>query len=458
MNRKKNSPFLFLVLYLISVLFVFSLFEDYDWNYGKERTGLLLFLFLLSSLLYFHRSYITNKKNLKKLNFSPTGLLFFTALILSVQFFNETYSSVKKIQETNEIPLDQGQNVYRAWQLLKKGISPYRTDLLLDLDLYYKELRQNPSSKKCLKFKTDISRQMVSQYWDSLDLELGKKLIPEVHEAEACKKERLIFSSLGYKYGPALIGIYAPFFQFFDKSGIFLAHLSFLILFLICFFWFYQKELAENPIVGVFTFILILWPAPLLKNGFINSANDLIGTVLALTALILFHKKSDKLYSPFLLALSIACKTLPGLAFIPLLYFFSWKQRASFFLFSVFFFSPFLILDFEGVLNNLFYFNFIRSSDSTALSYFVSKESMFFFKLFSLFFIGWFWRKLNLKVFNLSAFCLFVLSCLTLILCISKVFHNNYLVWIQIFIGYCFFIWFTQNFPNKTRGYSSGKK
>ena len=436
---QRKTLFLFF-LGLIGFFYLFSLFLDFDWNSGRERTVLLWGLLLLLFMFHHFRELVRYSFSCVKL----TPILKIVALVVCLLLFGRVAywagKSSLKTDTLQRIPLDIGQSTYRAWSVLKEGKSPYEKRSFLDINTYFSQLKESGVRHPCYEWLAQPSKKRVFDYWDEMDLSEVDKIFPRIKERKECEGEKRSFLSMAYKYGPVLPFLYGAFFEFFGKAGIFICHFFIFIFFLSLFFLLYRSFLKSSPWAFFLFLLLFLVPWIGLENSFINSSNELIPSLFLVLSLVFFDRRKKSLFSPFFFSLSLSCKFLPGALLVPLLLFYDKKQKVIFFSFTFLFFLPFFIWSPGGVFYNLIYFNLVRPSDSTALSYYLPYFLKLGIQVAGIVFLLVFWKKSHLEKFSMSKILLFSLFFMGFVLSTSKVFHNNYLVWFQVLTAYKVFV------------------
>lgn len=426
LNFKTLISFIALITWASFTIYILNLFYHYDWGYGVLRGLLLLILFFLiiafEKVVRHKKFLLLNKKYLEVVG----KITIIAGVLIYISIGTKVFLNIRK---SSEIPLDQGQNSYRATQTLLQLKNPYSTSQILD-PVSYKYLRKKYKSYDFC-FASHVENFEIR--WKEGRIDNPSRFFPN-KELDGCQKISKDFTNLGYKYGPLLLLTYLPFFLVFGKAGISIAHSIYLIILVFIIIKYYRSS-HSNPFSLIITVAILFIPYHLRINVFQNSASDLL-PVLFLVACLYYLKKKNYLMTGIFSGLSISTKFLPGILTLPL-FLSSSKSRkgipalliawglinSSFFLWSP-----------TGYLNNLVLFNFKRPTDSTSLMHYLSstqgKILIFLVILALIFFFNRLIRK-NTHPRSLQ----FIIIESILLFSISKVFHNNYLVWILPIIG-----------------------
>ncbi len=419
-------------IWFCSLAVVLELFMYWDWDYGIYRGLLMLALGLISLV---PTVFSQKPPNLPiSILYRQLSWLFFAFLLGNFLFCS--FKNYQNASKAGDLSFDQGQNSYRAWLMLKKGHNPYGKDAILDSVEFHNLLSQIKNKKECLQhLNLNQIESSFDAYWKSVSPELLRKLRIDMKLEASCAEFNPISESLGFKYGPALIGFYGLFIDFFGPAGIFITHIFFFIFFLAIVFLSFRKNFFFSPTAVIAFSILLFVPDAFRTNGFVNSASDSIPTLLACSSFLLLSQKQSPLLSAFLLALSLSSKTFPGLLYLPVIAYLNRKSFIFCMLLTLIFHLQFMLWDISGFFNDLIFFNLTRTTDSTAFLHFLSpalqKTTAFFSTLCIFLVIVYYWKK-SYPVWN-SWRILIISHVLTLFS--AKTFHNNYLSWIQVLLA-----------------------
>jgi hypothetical protein len=337
--------------------------------------------------------------------------------------------SVAGTAYTGHIRLDQGQNTYRAALLLARGQNPYGRGTLLDLVAFKTRVHLRceagiPAEVTCDQLSTTLDR-----YWDTLDPELERQLLPLPGPTDSALAHREA-SILGYKYGPLLFLLALPLTMIFGPASISLLNLvAFLAWTAVLLAILRKMQFSPRVIAVVMASILATYEIP--WNFLCLTASDiwpLLFSSLAVLALL-----SDR---PILMGgaigLALASKIFPAALFVPLLFHTRplssvAKAVATSVLVAASLYGPFILWDSESFFLNVVRWPALMAPDSTAWVYYADAT------------IALYARAVIALALLILALRLIVgrdqqlfrcLALLNLLLVLAgTAFHNNYVTW-----------------------------
>ena len=164
-GRETRPPILFTTPYaeavvlawMVSILFVLHLFSVLDWGWGRVRGILLCVLLAVGLAPYFLGRYYV-------LRLGRGYWVWLVLLALIAWQLSIGLESARKTSRTNVIPMDQGQNSYRAVRLLGLGINPYGWCTLLDPGEYWGAIQRH---RACLVDPSDVNRAKFDEYCEA---------------------------------------------------------------------------------------------------------------------------------------------------------------------------------------------------------------------------------------------------------------------------------------------------
>ena len=341
--------------------------------------------------------------------------------------------AISRTVATHEIQLDQGQNTFRAIQYLRLGANPYGRSALLDPASYSElvtSLQRHPS---CLvRPSSSAWRAAFRRYWLEVSRPVPAVVMPAIADNPECQTHQRALASLGYKYGPALLAFYAPFVWGFDKPGIFVAHIVLVLLATWLLAWFGRNGAGfwtgSWPLAAGGA-LLFLAPSHLRHNVLASSASDLGPTLAAVAAVVCLTRGKDG-WAAFLIGVSVACKVLPGLIYVPLLLSCRRRTWAVGLVPVLAAYVPFLAWDAQGFVNNTFLFNLGRPADSTALAFSISGTTRALVQVAGLAAACFSLNRACKQAWTLSAVLSYLWVAHVAVLLSGPIFHNNYLVWL----------------------------
>jgi hypothetical protein len=408
-------------------------FTAVDWGQGLARTVFLAWL-IVAAVALIH----TAPGRTWKWTPQPRWIAALLALGVACLCMSTVWQSITKFQEARhgrQIDFDQGKFSYRAARMLAKGMNPYARDVVLDTTEYPMAMR-DLQRDSCYESgpPVDQANSIAEGFGRDFNPHRWNGLIPKIANRSGCTMARFRSESFGLKYGPPLVAIYLPFVLLWDQAGIFATHLFFMGL--ACFFiWRLGWRVGHHSMLfSLIPLIAFLLPSHLRHNTLSNPATDLIPMTLVIAAWTLIEEERE-VSGAMLLALAFTAKLAPGLFYLPLLLRCRRRSRIAFTATLALVLGPFLIWDGRGLLINLFLFNFLRNTDSTALihgmSPFTTKAVQCICMLTALVALIYAHR----RRYDFAGFLTFLLVVHGTALASGKIFHNNYLLWILYLLG-----------------------
>lgn len=417
---------------MVSVFVLIELFSFWDWDHGILR-GLLIML--LGVLMYG----LLQAGHRFKISRLPAGitraLLTVIAIAALCACLATACTSIRRTAAGGEILLDQGQISYRAIRLMERGLNPYGQKTFLDPIQYIAIHTQIMQSSACLISPVGDFYPELMHYWLTLDVRrAADKLLFAFKNTPACKRWVIYADSLGYKYGPVLLAGYWPFVKLWDKAGIYTAHLTILGLFAAGLLFIGWRRYDRRAGLFLLPVIMLLAPFPVRDNTLHLSASDLLPTAAAVLAALCFLEKRH-IAGAILLALSIGAKPLPGLLYLPLMLGVGLRYWFLLAGAGLLIYAPVFAWDPQGAVNNLVLFNFLRSTDSTALLHYFPAAIQPLVPAVALIGIcGLAWRAHRAR-WTPGVTFEYLIGAHLLLFTGGKIFHNNYLVWIMPLLG-----------------------
>src|SRR5262249_33715808 len=138
---------------------------------------------------------------------------------------------------------------------------------------------------------------------------------PIISPAAECAQTAVLFASLGFKYGPAMLAFYEPFLAAFGPAGFPVAHLLlFVITVVVLAVWAQaQRGAAFWTALAIAPFVLTRHVATnVLDQGHL----DLLPVLLCLVGVIAVERGYYAVAAATI-GVSITAKLLPGLVFVP---------------------------------------------------------------------------------------------------------------------------------------------
>lgn len=390
---------------------VFSLFIVFDWGDGAVRAGLLL---ALAALAWWRR-------RSPEPHTAPSAAWTRAALVavagaLIVHLAVSAFWIARSV-ETGTVPSDQAQTVMAALDVARAGGNPWAADTFTDrvaYELAVEELRSKPACGAVP----------------------AAAVVPSIDPATECAHTGTLFTSLGFKYGPAMLAFYWPFIAAFGAAGIPISHLL-LFLFTVAAIGSWaraQRGAAFWTALAIAPFVLTPHIA---TNVLAQGHLDMFPTLLCLLAVIAAERLQYAV-AGCALGMSIAAKFLPGLLFVPLLLGGPWWSIALALAIPLACFAPFAMSDWTGLRHNLGY-PFFRDPDSTALMFSLSGPPVWIVRLAAIAVIAWLLLRAQRRHWARGETLEWIVGAQLAILATGSTLHNNYLVWLLPYFGFLTF-------------------
>ncbi len=392
---------------------LFELFLHYDWDEGVVRAVVVIALLalLLGVRAAGFKGEVWPRWLLIAASIAVGGLLYW-------HFKEGILSTVRQRRS------EMGDIHVRAVKLLAKGVTPWHLGTVLESN-WLKYTIFDPSVVACRTVSVTPDERAQSELWESE--RSGAEFLPERINEPGCEGARSIVSQMGYRYGPAMVASYVPLVLLLGRGGEYVTHLFFLVAILGAMAVLLRERAREALVMAC---VVLLGQSVLRFDTLYHSDCDLIPTARMLWALVAFEQ-GRSFTAGALTGLTLAAKIFPAAFLLPLLIGSGVKRShalAGFLVVSALAWAPAFAIDGMGVWDNVVRFNLDRPADSTALAFFAP---------------GWVMWMVRVAVVALCAFAfwrfvlgpgqlepmLFVAISIGSFLLITKVFHNNYVVW-----------------------------
>jgi hypothetical protein len=211
-NNQKSivHRFVGLILTLAAAQIWLSLLLFFDWGHGMDRAlilgGLLLGLIVM-------RLRPRPARDTARGVSTPFWVRMLLVMALTVDIGIVGYTTLISIK-SHRIPLDQGQMTWRAARLLWQGEDPYGTGELVDDTTFMTRFASRMDLGMAPPLPGVALFAALLRYDETLDPRLRGQILPVPAKSQlpeaAMREARLT----GYKYGPVLIILTAPFVLF----------------------------------------------------------------------------------------------------------------------------------------------------------------------------------------------------------------------------------------------------
>jgi hypothetical protein len=391
-----------------------GVFRPFDWNQGIVRAALLALLLMVFFALGSLRVHLSGQWK-RHVVIGIIGLAALWDVSLATMAIGRT-------ARTGDIPLDQGQNTYRAALGLWKGTNPYGQGALLDLYAYRTRMAQRAAAGLGPTLPHARLESALTKYWRTLQPDLLRMLLPTVPPGGSASA-RLEASILGYKYGPIPVMAAALLVPLLGAIAVPLTNALacmglFAIIALIL------KQSRTSVTAGGLALAAVMIDPWVGFSYLWSSASDIWVLLFGFAAVLSAINRRAVLLG-LCLALAIASKTFPALLYVPLLlYCRSWRAVATFIAVTVTLFAPYLT-DARGLFTNIILWPAVIAPDSTSWIYYATPNTALLIRVALAGTIGlllsrlitgkqWAW---SFTMLNLCAAAA------------APAFHNNYIPW-----------------------------
>ncbi len=342
------------------LLFAGSLWMvEHDWEHGRARSALMA----LTGLLCFALRWPW--RPLRLFAWRPLAvvawLLFLGALAVDVRIGVE---SVQHARKTGEIRLDQGQNLLRAAQLLRRGEDPYGRGALIDLEAFQQRLQLRARLGLAPQMHPAALAQALGRYAREPEIFLRKQLLPEPAPFAPDEAQRE-FSLLGHKYGPLPVLVAMPLLGA-GRAAIPALQLAAFLGWVLALWWTLRAPALRLGAAALPLALTLILLEPHVAHDYLyDSASD--AWCLAFCALALgAHLRGRRGLTGAAIALALGCKLFPAALFVPLLL--ARPLRRAFLscaLVLALLYLPFLAWDGRGLWLNLVAWPSLMAPDNT---------------------------------------------------------------------------------------------
>jgi hypothetical protein len=414
--------------------YVLELLIRYDWGRGLLR-GLLL---LCLGAIVLIPALIALCPRRPKFHYqSSTSLGIAAAILVLVGFGFHLYLGLHTLRLSSaqhRVWLDEGEDTVHAIRFLLRGINPYGQRTMVDPAAYRAALDELTAKPFCAHILASALNAKAEHFWQDPQGRVAEMpgLFPTILDDPRCTNVRWHFSTLGYKYGPLLLGLYLPFVLALGEAGIYAAHLLFFTALSILLWTMAYRITAGDLFLTSLPFIVLYLPRLLRVNTLIQSAVDLDPTLFSFLAIWALYgtPAARTQLAGATLGLSLASKVAPAIFYLPLLTRKNLGSWVSFGLSAIAVMFPFLIWDAKGFVDNWLIFGFARPGDTTSPMFFLSFAQKLIISVFVLGIVGIAALYGHLKRWPIAAALFFVAAAHLGAIGLSPVSHNNYIIWI----------------------------
>jgi Glycosyltransferase family 87 len=361
-SKSSLTRFAGLALTLVAAKIWLSLFLDFDWGHGKAR-GLILCGVLFGLIILRVRPRPASETTFYAKSPLWIGILLILALAADLGDAGQT--TLRSVQ-THRIPMDQGQATWRAARLLWRGEDPYGMGEVIDNPTFLGRLAGRNDVGMAPALSGPALYAALLRYDKTLDPALRRQILPIPAEDQltgaAAREARL----LGYKYGPILVILTAPF-ALFDLPAVVVMLNSAACLGLFVVIWRLLRELTGT--FAALGMVALLLDRFITSNYLENTATD-VWALLFCALAVHGYVARRPMMTATALALAAGSKIFPTLTLLPLLlHFRSARPIALFAGLTIAIYLPWLLWDPAGLVDNLFLWPLLMADNTSWLYY-----------------------------------------------------------------------------------------
>jgi hypothetical protein len=328
--------------------------------------------------------------------------------------------------ETSKIPMDEGQTSWRAARLLWQGENPWGARALVDLHAF--QLRAG--ERAAAGFKPLLSQQeeaaTLARYDATLDPQLRERILPPQTAAAAQRESRLY----GYKYGPVILLATAAIAPFGYPGGVLLLN-GLLSFALFAVMWVILRRITAPQLALAGAAMLALLLDRHITRNFINRSATDVWALLFGAAAVFACISRRTLAGGVAAAFAVACKTMPGLLFVPMLLRFGRLAPLAVFLATVAaIYLPWALRDPNGLLYSGLLWPLYMNTDTTSWQYYAPHGAALAARVAILVALSILWWRFVLGRERRLFWTLGVSA--TLVLLASGVLRNGYVPWASL--------------------------
>jgi len=402
------------------------LFKIYDWWAGITRGFLLagLLVWLLALRLIPEAPDAADSPWRRRRPALAVSLLLAVAVLFQIITAVDT---VRLSIRDAKIPLDQGQNSWRAARLLWRGENPYGLGAVVDFHTYHDRTALRRAAGVASTVPAAEINALLAQYDRTLDPALREQLLPSAKGPVSLKSE---LGRTGYKYGPLLFLLTALAVPLgLPASVVMLNALASAGL-----FWVMYRLMggpSDRPTIAALGLSALLLDTNVRTNYIQLTATDV--WALWLCALAVLASRADRpAGAAVALALAIGCKVFPSLIFVPLLLRpGGLRPLAIFAAVVVLIYLPWFAWDRIGTLDTLPWPFYMQKGPSSWL-YFAWPQATMIVRLMVLGAMAILWLRYLAGRETRLFWTLAMIN--ALLLTAGGALHNNYVPWVSIWI------------------------
>ena len=418
------TRFVALALTLVGIKFWFSLLLPLDWGHDTAR-GLILCGALLGLIILRLRPRPAPEIELYAK--SPVWVRILLILAVAADLGIASQTTQRSVQ-THRIPMDQGQATWRAARLLWQGEDPYGTGAVLDDTTFVARF----AARKDLGMAPAVSRAALYasllRYDKTLDPALRRQILPVPEESQLSEAAAREARLLGYKYGPVLVVLTAPFALFGLPAVVVMLNS------VVCFGLFAVMWRLLRGFTGAFAalgMVALLLDRFIIWNYLENTATDVWALLFCALAVHAYVARRP-MATAAALALAVGTKIFPSLTLLPLLlHFRSARPVALFAGLATAIYLPWLLWDPAGLVHNLLLWPLLMKDDTSWL-YYVDPPVVWAVRIIALLAAAALWMRLLSGREPRLFWTLAMVN--VLLLLTGGVFHNNYVPWASIWV------------------------
>jgi hypothetical protein len=356
------------------------------------------------------------------------GFVKILLLIAGLSCIGASAYAIQNSLRTHKIELDAGETTWRAARMLWLGQNPYGYRAVVDHAIFLDRLEPLAAAGLAPTIPKPELLSALKEYDRTLDPNLQRRLLPIRSDNTPRPLEARV---LGYKYGPVVMLVTAPFVPLGVPAVIPALNIAgcfglFAVMFCV------MRDVSRQLALAIVGLIALLVDPSIRWNFILLTATD-VWPLLSSSFAVLNFRRGKMNACAIFLALACGFKIFPSTLLLPLLL----TSRspwpiALFVSIVIIIYAPWFLWDPIGILDNVFLWPALMPKDSTSWLYYASSSITLIARFAGLAGVAVLW----LRYFQGSDTRLFwTLAIINIcVLLAGGAFHNNHVPWALIWI------------------------
>jgi hypothetical protein len=340
----RSNDIVLLGAYLIGLEVIVASFSVLDWEHGIAR-GCILFGLLFALILF--RIY---GQPWRQVASDVPGFVKILLLIAGLSCIGASAHAIQKSLRTHKIELDAGETTWRAARMLWLGQNPYGYRAVVDHAIFLDRLEPLAAAGLAPTIPKPELLSALKEYDRTLDPNLQRRLLPIRSDNTPRPLEARV---LGYKYGPLVMLVTAPFVPLGVPAVIPALNIAGCFGLFAAMFW-VMRDVSRQLALAIVGLIALLVDPSIRWNFILLTATD-VWPLLSSSLAVLNFRRGKMNACAIFLALACGFKIFPSTLLLPLLL----TSRspwpiALFVSIVIIIYAPWFLWDPIGILDNVF--------------------------------------------------------------------------------------------------------